>query len=320
MPQPDTIIAMDPPEHTRLRRVVAQAFTMRRIERMRPRLQELVDGILDTFEKQGPPVDLVQMFALPVSAAAVCELLGVPFGDRDRFAAWIDLIMSSESTPDQVRHADAEQRSYLADLIALRREQPAEDLLTVLVETRDAGDQLTEEEMIALAGSVLVAGYMVTAVHMRNFVYALLADPDLNQQLREQPDLIPHAIEEMVRYIPPSIGEGLPRVATEDVELGGVTVRAGEAVLPSTMSANRDNAVFDAPDQMDVTRQDNPHLGFGFGVHRCVGAQLARVEMQVAIASLLARFPDLRLTTPASEVPYRTDTIWTGPEELQATW
>jgi nocardicin N-oxygenase len=123
----------------------------------------------------------------------------------------------------------------------------------------------------------------------------------------------------MVRLNPPSIGEGLPRVATEDVKLGGVTVRAGEAVLPSTMSANRDSAVFDDPDQLDITRQDNPHLGFGFGAHRCVGAQLARVEMQVAIASLLRRFPDLRLTMPASEVPHRTDTIWTEPEELHAT-
>ena len=320
LPPPDTIMAMDPPDHTRLRGAVAQAFTMRRIERLRLRVVEIVDGVLDAVSTHGAPADLVRLFALPVSMTVICEVLGVPYSDRDQFGAWIEAIMSSEDTPEEIGRANEELMGYLAALVAQRRERPADDLLGVLVQASAAGGGLTDHEIIGLGSAVLIAGYIVTFHHIGSLAYALLASPAHHQQLLEHPELIPQAVEEMLRFVPPAIGEDMPRVATEDVELGGVVVRAGEAVLPSTMSANRDATVFADPEQMDFTRRDNPHLGFGHGPHHCLGTHLARVELQVVIASLLRRFPGLRLAGPAQDVPWREDTVWSGPRELMVEW
>ena len=317
LPPPDTIMAMDPPEHTRLRRVVAQGFTMRRMEKLRPRVQEIVDELLDTMDKNGSPVDLVRAFALPASVTVICELLGVPFGDRDQFGAWVDAIMSSEDTQQNAEQANIDLMSYIAAMVAERREQPTDDLISVLAQAGDSGGKLTDHEIVGLASAVLIAGYIVTFHQIGNYAYALLSNPAHLRQLQDNPQLVPQAVEEMLRFVPPATGEGVPRVATEDVEVGGVIVRAGEAVLPSTMSANRDASVFSNADSMDFTRQDNPHLGFGYGPHHCLGAQLARVELQVVIASLVRRFPSLRLAVPVDEVPWRKDTVWSGPEQYR---
>lgn len=320
LPPADTIMAMDPPDHTRLRGAVAQAFTVRRIEQLRHRVVEIVDGVLDAVSSHGAPADLVRSFALPVSMTVICEVLGVPYGDRDRFGAWIEAIMSSEDTPEEVGRANEELMDYLATLVAQRREQPSDDLLGVLVQAGAEGGGLTDHEIIGLGSAVLIAGYIVTFHHIGNFAYALLASPAHYRQLLGSPELVPQAVEEMLRFVPPAVGEDIPRVAAEDVELGGVLVRAGEAVLPSTMSANRDATVFADPERMDFTRRENPHLGFGHGPHRCLGTHLARVELQVAIASLLRRFPGLRLAGSAEDVPWREGTVWSGPRELMVAW
>jgi nocardicin N-oxygenase len=320
LPPPDTLMAMDPPDHTRLRRVVAQAFTMRQIENLRPRVQGIVDDLLDTMDNHGGLMDMVRSFALPASVTVICELLGIPYEDREQFGAWVEAIMSSEDTQDDAQQANEDLMSYLGRRVTLRREEPADDLLGILVAAHEAGDRLTDHEVVGLASAVLIAGYIVTFHQIGNFVYALLADPARFGQLREHPELVPQAVEEMLRYVPPAVGEGVPRVASEDVELGGTLVRAGEAVLPSTMSANRDESVFPAADRMDFTRRDNPHLGFGHGPHHCLGAQLARLELQVVMASLVQRLPTLRLAVPADEVPWRDDTVWSGPRELMVAW
>jgi cytochrome P450 len=320
LPPPDTIMAMDPPDHTRLRRLVTQAFTMRRIEQLRPRIQEIVDGLLDDMEKQDGPADLVRSFALPVSVTVICELLGVPYADRDRFQSWVDIIMSTEHPLEVVMQANGDLMGYLGALVEQRRAEPTDDLLGVLVQARDDGDRLTEQETVGLAAAVLIAGYEVTANQIGNFGFALLTHPEELRMLREDPALTAQAVEEMLRVIPPSIGEGIPRVATEDVELGGVVVKAGEAVLPSMMAANLDATVFPDAERMNFHRAENPHLAFGHGAHRCLGAQLARLELQIVVATLVRRLPGLRLAVAPDEVPWRRNTLWSAPESLPVAW
>ncbi|GAA5214967.1 cytochrome P450 [Streptomyces thinghirensis] len=321
LPPPDTIMAMDPPEHNRLRKMLAQAFTMRRVEKLRPRVQHIVDEQIDALEKAGNEGDLMRSFAVPVSLTVITELLGVPYEERDRFGGWVGVIFSPDHPPEAAMKANEDLMGYLAGLVARRREQPGEDLLSVLVEARDAGDRLTESEMVGLAAAVLIAGFDVTSNNLGNQLYALLSSPSHLRQLRDDPALVPQAVEEMLRYIRPGTGESIPRVAAEDVELGGALIKAGEAVLPSLMSANRDAAVFENPDTMDFTRTHNPHLAFGHGPHHCVGAQLARLELQLAIETLLRRLPGLRLAVPADEVPWLPpQAVWSAPVNLPATW
>lgn len=316
LPPPDTIMALDPPHHTRLRRVLNQAFTMRRVELLRPRIQEITDELLDAIEKSDGRADLVQAFALPVSLTVITELLGVPYGDRGRFGAWVGAIFSLETPPELAQQSNVDLMAYLAGLLAQRREQPAEDLLSILVRARDEEERLTEPEMIGLGAAVLMAGYEVTSHHLGNLMYALLADPAKLAELRADPGLIPQAIEEMLRFVPPAVAENMSRVALEDVELGGVLIKAGEGVLPSTMAANRDASVFEDAEEMDFHRVENPHLAFGHGPHHCVGANLARLELQIAITSLLKRFPALRLEGAADDVPWDATSAWSGPREL----
>ncbi|MFE2727641.1 cytochrome P450 [Kitasatospora sp. NPDC059327] len=316
MPPPDTIMALDPPHHTRLRRVLNQAFTMRRVEVLRPRIQEITDELLDAIAKGPGKADLVHSFALPVSLIVITELLGVPYEDREKFGAWVGAIFSMETPPEVVQQSNIDLMTYLAGLIAQRREQPAEDLLSILVQARDENDRLTEQEMIGLGAAVLMAGYEVTSHHLGSLTYALLADPAKLAELQADLGLVPQAIEEMLRFVPPAVGEGMTRIATEDVELGGVLVKAGDAVLPSTMAANRDAEVFEDAEVMDFHRAKNPHLSFGHGPHHCVGANLARLELQIAITSLLKRFPALRLDGTVDDVPWDTASVWSGPREL----
>ncbi|MDG9704720.1 cytochrome P450 [Streptomyces sp. DH37] len=322
-PGPEAIVAMDPPEHTRLRRVVAKAFTMRRIEQLRPRVERIIEDLLDDMEKQGSPADLVTRFARPQPALVIFEMLGVPFEDREQLQEWAETTLTATGdryTLDDVLGALGSLRAYVAGLLEQRRREPADDLLSVLVTARDEEDRLTEKEMLDLAVGVLVTGYETTSDQISNFVYLLLTRPDKLRELREDPGLLPRAVDEMLRYVPLLRATSFPRVATEDVRLSAGLVRAGEAVLPAMMSANRDEAVFDSPDELDFHREDNPHLGFGHGPHRCLGAQLATMELQIALGALLRRFPRLRLAVPAEEVPWRVVTLQRAPRELMIEW
>ncbi|MFD7921975.1 cytochrome P450 [Streptomyces sp. NPDC059740] len=312
------ILSMDPPDHTRLRTLVTKAFTVRQVERMRPAVRELVRELLDAMEEAGPPADLVETFALPLPVAVICRLLGVPEEDRPRFRVWSDAALSTSSLTQEEMQANREELiAYLSGLIAERRVRPREDLMTALIEARDVGDRLSEQELVDLCIAILVAGHETTASQIPNFVYALLDHPDQWARLQADPALVNGAVEELMRFVPLGAGASFPRYATADVEVGGTLVRAGEPVLVAVGAANRDALRFAEPGRLDVGRQEVQHLGFGHGVHHCLGAPLARMELQEALAGLLARFPGLRL---AGDVVWKQQMLVRGPREMPVGW
>jgi cytochrome P450 len=317
---PGNILDYDPPEHTRLRRVVAKAFTARRVEQMKERTQAIADGLLDAMTAKGAPGDLVAEFALPLPVTVICELLGVPLEDRTRFRLWADALLSTTrfTTEEVERYAD-ELTAYMAGLIARRRKEPQDDLLSVMVAARDEEDRLSEDELVAMGVSVLVAGHETTASQIPNFVYTLLRHPRELARLRADLDLVPQAVEELMRYVP--LGEaGIARYALEDVELSGGVVRAGEPVITSNVSANRDGTVYTCPETLDLTRQEASHVGFGHGPHHCLGAQLARMELQVSLRTLLVRLPGLRLAGTGEDLAWKTGSAVRGLTRMLVTW
>ncbi|WP_199442343.1 cytochrome P450 [Umezawaea beigongshangensis] len=315
------ILTMDPPDHTRLRKLVAKAFTARRTEMLRPRAEKIVGDLLDAVEAQGPPVDLIEALALPLPITLICEMLGVPVEDRVDFRRWSDKALALTAfAPEEIVAAVEDLRDYIAGLVAQRREHPTDDVLGTLVQARDEGDRLTEAELVNFGVTLLVAGHETTANQIGNFVYTLLTEPEHLAALRTTPDLVPAAVEELLRIVPLGGAAGFARIATEDVEIGGVTVPAGDAVLVSMPSANRDDAVFTHPELIDFRRETNPHIAFGHGVHHCVGAQLARMELQVALSALLQRFPALELAAPVEEIVFKKGRLVRGLASLPVRW
>ncbi|GAA2776446.1 cytochrome P450 [Saccharopolyspora taberi] len=318
---PPGILSMDPPDHTRLRRLVAKAFTHRRVERLRPRVQEIADGLVDRMIATGAPVDLVEEFALPLPITVICELLGVPYADRADFRRWSDAFLSTTKlTPDEVSDYMARMHAYMAGLVETHRAAPADDLISALIEARDDHDRLSEDEMIRLAMGILVAGHETTASQIPNFAYVLFTHPDQLAALRADLDNVPGAVEELMRFVPLGVGAAFARYALEDVELGDVTVRAGEPVVVNGASANRDESVFDSPEELDLGRAGGGHLGFGHGPHHCLGAQLARLELQVALRTLLERLPGLRFAGGPDDVVWKQGMLVRGPSLLEVTW
>lgn len=315
--QGGSIVEMDPPEHTRVRRIVSKAFTAKRVEALRPRAQEVVDALLDDLTKTDGPVDLVEGLCLPLPITMICEVLGVPYEDRSSFGAWAHVFMSgSAHTADEIIEAHGHLMQYLGELVAARRVQPTDDLLGALVVARDEGDALSENELVNLGFSLLVGGFETTAAQLGKFMLFLLLHPDDLALLRQRPDLVPSAVEELLRLINLAAGTSLAWVATEDVELGGVRIRAGDAVMASAAAANRDESVFDDPERFDITRDPNPHLAFGHGAHFCIGAHLARMELQVGIGTLATRFPGVHLAVALEDVPWRSGSAVWGLERL----
>ncbi|OSC42261.1 cytochrome P450 [Mycobacterium decipiens] len=314
-----SMLSMDPPQHSRLRRRVIRAFTVRRVESLRPRVQQIVDGLLDTMIAAGSPGDLAKALTWPLPITVVCELLGVPITDRDRFTVWVDdLLMLSD--PEQATQAREHLNDYLAGQIARRRVAPTDDLLAALVTAPDDGDRLNDEDLIGIGVSLLSAGHEATANQLGNFVYTLLTNLELWRKLVAQPGLIPAAVEELSRTIPISASAGFTRIATADVELSGRTIRAGDAVVVEFSMANRDPEVFDHPEVIDFHRRSIPHLAFGYGVHHCLGAQLARMELRLTLESLIRRLPGLRLAVPAEQLSWRTDRLIRGLDALPVIW
>ncbi len=312
-----TILTIDPPEHSRLRRLAARAFTSRRMDDFRPRVQAIVDGLLDGLIAAGPPAELIEGLALPLPITVICELLGVPFADRDRFRAWSERVVSITAySAAEIEAAGAALKGYLAELVERRRVEPTDDLLGVLAEA----DELDSDELVNFGVTLLVAGHESTANQIGNFAYTLLTEPDQRKLLLAEPDLLPSAIEELLRYVPIQTSAGGPRVALEDVQIGDVLVRKGETVLPQLASANRDDLVFDDPERLDLTRGRNPHLAFGHGIHFCIAAQLARIELQAAIGTLLRRLPTVRLAVPEDELVWKTGMLVRGLRTLPVTW
>ncbi|MFB7531537.1 cytochrome P450 [Streptomyces sp. NPDC056178] len=312
------ILSMDPPDHTRLRSLVAKAFTVRQIEKLRPQVKELTASLLDDLEAAGPPADLVDLYALPLPVAVICRMLGVPTEDRPLFRVWSDAALSTTSlTAAEFDASREELRAYMAELIAQHRRSPQDDLMTALIEARDGGDRLSELELVDLCVGILVAGHETTASQIPNFVLTLLDHPGQLARLRVEPELVPNAVEELLRFVPLGSGAGQPRYATEDIEVGGTLVRAGSAVLVATGAANRDALRFTAPGVLDITREGNQHLGFGHGVHHCLGAPLARLELQEALIALITRFPGLRL---AGDVTWKSEMLVRGPRVMPVGW
>jgi cytochrome P450 RapN len=316
-----SILMMDPPEHSRLRKLVAKAFTARRIEGLRPRTQEIVNGLLDTMIEAGSPGDLAASLNWPLPITVICEMLGVPFEDRGSFREWTDKLLAlAEADREAIIEARANLEGYMAGLVAQRRAEPTEDLLGVLVAARDNDARLSEEELVQFGMTLLVAGHETTANQTGNFVYTLLKRRSLWEELVADPDKVPKAVEELLRWVPLGAGGGGPRIATEDLELAGQTVQAGETVIVQIASGNRDSSVFEHADDVDFSRAENPHIGFGHGVHHCLGAQLARLELQLALGTLVRRLPTLRFAVPADEVPWRKDRLIRGVLALPVEW
>jgi cytochrome P450 len=317
---PHVMLNMDPPDHSRIRRLVARAFTTAAAERMRPRMQAITDELIDAMLAQGAPVDFVAAFAAPLPALVISEMLGVPAADRDRLRHWVDITLSiSRYTPQELQAAFGQLMGYLQELIASKRAAPAEDLVSGLIQAREEGDRLSEPELLYTVFLLIAGGYETTAGLLANSVLTLHEHPDQLALLRADPELLPGAVEELLRYVPISWCT-LERITLEDVELGGVPVPAGSAVVPVQYSANRDPALVSGPDRLDLTRPPSAHLAFGHGVHRCIGAALARLELQIAYASLLRRLPLLHPAVPKSALQWKTGVLNVGPVALPVAW
>jgi cytochrome P450 len=316
----ESLLSMDPPEHTRIRKLVGKAFTPRRVEELRPRAADIACRLLDDMVAGGPPADLVECFSFALPAIMICELLGIPESDRYAFRSWADATVSTTTTtPVQEQDAYLQLVTYLAGLFEERRARPSDDLLTGLVQARDNDDHLSESELLVLAMALLVAGYETTARQITNMTYTLLTHPVQLRQLRQRPELLPGAIEEMLRFN--VFGSAInARIATTDIEVGSVLVRAGEPVLCSRSSANRDETVFSRADELDFGRDPNPHVAFGYGPHFCLGANLARMELQVALGSILSRLPHVQMAVPEESLNWHVGTVMRGLAAFPITW
>ncbi len=322
-PIPGSLFTMDPPEHTRLRRLVSSEFTFRRVQRMLPRIQELTDELLDAMEQGPKPADLNTALAFPLPVKVICELLGVPFEDRDKFRTWSDAFVSLATHGlEEVERDRMSLFMYLRDLVAAKRANPGEDLLSALVTASDEQGSLDERELVIMAATILIAGHETTVSMIGMCMLTLLRHPDQMQRLREHPQELEHAVEELLRINP--IGDGGPvRVTLEQVEIAGTAIPKGSAVMGSVCSANRDARKFSDgdPEHFDARRRSaDDHLAFGHGPHYCLGAALARAELRIAIGSLLRRFPGLRLAVPVEELHMAGGMMVHGLNTLPLTW
>ena len=321
---PDHLMAMDPPEHSRLRRLVAGAFTVQAAQRWRPRTEQVVEELIADLKANGSPADLVENFSLPLPVTVICELLGVSKEDRRFFQHFSRVALSTTAaTLEEMLAARDELTGYLSRNIKLRRDTEegarSRDLLTELVNARDNDDRLNEGELIMMGVGLLIAGHETTANSISNFVYLLLETGQW-AGLAAHPEKLNGAVEELLRFVQLGNSGSMTRMATEDVEVGGQLIREGEGVIVAINSCNRDETVFDHADELDLGREHNPHVRFGHGAHHCLGAQLARMELQVGLGALLRHFPALRFAGTAQDVPWREGTLVHGPRELLLSW
>jgi cytochrome P450 len=314
-------IKMDDPDHSKQRRMLTSSFTTKRVEGMRPRIQQIADGLIDDMLRDTPPVDLVQAFALPVPSLVICELLGVPYQDHVFFQRCSNAIVSQTMPGEEVAAAYAELMGYLQRLIESKRATPADDVLSRLATEQVATGGLTLKEAAVMGILILVGGHETTANMISLGTFTLLQHPDKLAELRESDDpaLITSAVEELLRLL--TINTiGRRRVATADIEIGDTVIRAGEGVIVANDLGNRDATAFDDPNDFDLRRQARHHLAFGYGPHQCLGQQLARVELQVVYGTLYKRIPTLRLAVPPEQVRFKDDMTVYGAYELPVTW
>ncbi|WP_306329106.1 cytochrome P450 [Streptomyces venezuelae] len=309
----------DPPDHTRMRRVVARAFSARALRALRDHAQDVMDRLLDRVEEHGPPADLMELVNRPFPLAMVSELMGVPEGDQPLMAQWSDTIISAGAGREASETAKAEMGRYFTELIGRSHGTGKETLAAVLADAVD-DDTLTEHEAVGLAVLIQIGGAHAVRNNSANMVYALLTHPEHLARLRAEPELVPQAVDELLRYIPHRNAVGLSRIALEDVEVGGVTIPSGDPVYVSYLTANRDPAVFPDPERLDFDRAYNPHVAFGHGPHYCPGSALARIESEILVDTLWTRFPNLRLAVPEDQLRWQRGALIRGPETLPVTW
>ncbi|MFE5506435.1 cytochrome P450 [Amycolatopsis japonica] len=313
-PMPGMFVAMDPPDHGRLRKRLTGAFTVKRMKQLEEHIVEITERQLDAMANLTPPIDLVKEFALPVPSLVICELLGVPYEDRESFQANSAQLMVRDQTLEEKMAAFIGMNTFLTELVTRKRETPEDDILSDLGRHED----LTIEELAGAAFLLLLAGHETTANMLALGTFALLEHPEQLAELRADAELLPGAVEELLRYL--SVADIFFRYATEDLELGGETIPAGSTVIISLLAANRDPRRFENPDALDLHRNARGLLSFGHGIHQCLGQQLARIEMRAGFEGLLRRFPTLALAVPAEEVKLKTDMNIYGVHELPVTW
>jgi cytochrome P450 len=314
------ILNLDPPEHGESRRTVIGEFTVRRMEALRPRIQQIVDQHIDAMLAGPKPVDLVAAFALPVPSLVICELLGVPYADHSFFETRSAKMVDRATDPAEAREASQAVMGYLHGLVQAKLAEPTDDLLGRLAAQADAGDPVAVEDLVGMAIALLVAGHETTANMIGLGVLALKEHPDQLAIIREDPDKVSNAVEELLRYFTVADTVAL-RVATEDIEVNGVTIRAGEGVLPLGYSANRDPEVYADPDAFDIERGSRQHVAFGFGPHQCIGQNLARMELQIAFETLFRRIPDLELAVGLEELSFKEPSALVfGAYAIPVTW
>ncbi|WP_306191091.1 cytochrome P450 [Streptomyces sp. MK5] len=311
------LLGVDDPEHHAQRRMMIPSFTLRRATELRPRIQRTVDGLLDAMIAQGPPAELVGAFALPVPSMVICALLGVPYADHEFFEEQSRRLLRGP-TAGETQDARNRLEEYLGDLVDRKRKDPGDGVLDDLVQQQRREGRPDREELLAMAVILLVAGHETTANMISLGTYTLLQHPERLAELRADPALLPAAVEELMRLL--SIADGLLRVATEDIEVAGTTIRAGDGVVFSTSVINRDQDVYAAPDTLDFHRPARHHIAFGFGIHQCLGQNLARIELEIALGSLVRRLPTLRLAAPPEEIPFKPGDTIQGMLELPVSW
>lgn len=313
------LLGVDPPDHTRLRKLVAQSFTPRFVEGMRPRVQQIADELLDAIAARAASTgqretDLIDAFAFPLPIAVISEMLGVPREDRDRFRVWSNEVVqfnpAEPIAPERMRLL-REFNDYLRDFVAAKRDQPADDLVSGLIQAEEAGDKLSEAELIAMINLLIVAGHETTVNLIGNGMLALFEHPTQMRALAAHPDLVNGAIDEFLRYSGP-VEMSLTRFAREDVAIDGQTIRRGDQVTVLLASADHDPAQFPEPECFDIAREPGRHLAFGMGIHACLGSPLARLEGQIAFTTLLARLPNIRLAVPRDALEWRPGSLLRG--------
>lgn len=314
----DNMLSSDAPDHTRLRALVSKAFTNRQIQSLAPRIQQIADVLIDGFEMDGE-ADLIERYAFPLPIIVICELLGIPAKDRDKFRRWSHAFLGITDDEFSYMPSLTEFVRYIGQTIADRRDKTKEDLISGLVHAEENGQQLTEQELYSMIALLIVAGHETTVNLIGNGMAALLQYSDQKALLRRDPALIESAVEEFLRYEGP-VEMATERYAAEDVQIGETLIRRGTAVIIILAAVNRDPAAFKQPSALDITREANKHLGFGYGVHYCLGAPLARLEAKIAFNTLLKRLPDIQLAVPVSKLVYNSSSIVRGVKQLPVRW
>ncbi|MEU1873508.1 cytochrome P450 [Streptomyces sp. NPDC019793] len=317
-PRPGSLAFADQPDHNRLRRAVAGAFTVGATKRLRPRAQEILDGLVDGIVAEGPPADLVERVLEPFPIAVVSEVMGVPAADRERVHSWTRQIISTSGGAEAAERAKQGLYGWITETVRARADSKGTDVYGMLGAAVGRGE-VGETEAVGLAGPLQIGGEAVTH-NVGQMLYLLLTRPELMARMRERPEARGTALDELLRWISHRTSVGLARIALEDVEVRGTRIAAGDPVYVSYLAANRDPDVFPDPDRIDLDREPNPHLAYGNGHHFCTGAVLARMQTEVLVDTLLERLPGLRLAVPADQVAWRRKTMIRGPRTLPCTW